>query len=288
MSGVGEVAVLQTRKRTWVNQRKGTLAMVIFAAVVLVVIVIAGNLCTDAAVQTSMLEKEIAPCLEHPFGTDWVGRDMFARTLKGMSLSIEIGFAAALLSTVIAAILGSAAGLVGGKVDSVISVLTDTCMGIPHILLLVLVSYALGGGAFGVTIAVAVSHWPTLTRVVRGEILQVKEANYVRIAEQLGQSRMQIACRHMLPHIWNQLFVGFVLMFPHAILHEASVTFLGFGMGADQPAIGRILQESMKYLVLGEWWLAIYPGIALLLVVLLFDALGSGISRLMDPHHGQE
>lgn len=288
MMDASGVVTLQKRKKPRVNQRTKTIIYLVIALLGLTTVIIIGNMCRETAIKTSFRTQNIKPCLEHLFGTDWLGRDMLARTLTGLSMSILIGLLASVISTVIAAVLGSMSALLGSKVDAVIGIMVDTVMGIPHMLLLILISYALGKGTFGVTIAVAISHWPNMTRVVRGEILQLKESNYIKIAEQLGQSKFQIAVRHMLPHVLPQLMVGFVLLFPHAILHEASITFLGFGMPPDQPAIGRILSESMKYLVLGEWWLAVFPGAALLLVVFLFDKIGNSICKLIDPHNAHE
>ena len=109
----------------------------------------------------------------------------------------------------------------------------------------------------------ALTHWPSLARVIRGEVMQLKESEYIQIAAKLGQSRLQIAWRHMVPHLFPQFVVGLILMFPHAILHEASITFLGFGLSSEQPAIGIILSESMRYLITGKWWLAMLPGLML-------------------------
>ena len=161
-------------------------------------------------------------------------------------------------------------------------------MGIPHIVLLILISYALGKGFWGVTIGVAITHWPSLTRVIRAEVLQVKQSQYVAVARQLGVSPLRIAAKHVLPYVLPQYLVGLILLFPHAILHEASITFLGFGLSPEAPAIGIILSESMKYLSSGMWWLALFPGIALIVTVLLFDVAGSGLRRLIDPHSAQE
>lgn len=116
----------------------------------------------------------------------------------------------------------------------------------------------------------------------------MKEANYIKIAGKLGQSKVSIAIKHMVPHIFPQFLVGLVLLFPHAILHEAAITFLGFGLPPEQPGIGMILSESMQYLSLGMWWLALFPGLALLLTVLLFDLLGGNMRKLIDPHSAQD
>ncbi|MDF2657153.1 MAG: ABC-type transporter, integral rane subunit, partial [Bacillota bacterium] len=184
--------------------------------------------------------------------------------------------------------LGAAAATLGKKVDAVITWFIDLVMGIPHLLLLILISYALGRGTFGVVVAVAISHWPVLTRIIRGEILQLKEANYIKIAGKLGQSKMKIVVKHMIPHVLPQFLVGLVLLFPHAILHEAALTFLGFGLPPEQPGIGIILSESMKYLSLGMWWLALFPGMVLMTAVLLFDLVGGSLRKIIDPHSAQE
>lgn len=288
MDKLEEVSVLQEYRKKPVNQRRQALIYLTMAITFLVIITVAGTLSGELATTTNFTQKNLLPSLEHPFGTDWLGRDMFFRTLKGMSISIYIGLFASVISAVIATVLGAAAATLGKKVDRVITWLVDLVMGIPHLLLLILISYALGRGTVGVVIAVAVSHWPLLTRVIRAEILQLKEANYVKIAAKLGQSNCRIVVRHMLPHVFPQFLVGLVLLFPHAILHEAALTFLGFGLPPEQPGIGTILSESMRYLVLGMWWLALFPGVVLLAAVMLFDTVGTNIRKMIDPQSAQE
>ena len=114
--------------------------------------------------------------------------------------------------------------------------------------------------------------------------MQLKLSEYIQIAERLGHSRIKIAVKHMLPHLLPQFLVGLVLMFPHAILHESSITFLGFGLSTEQPAIGVILSESMKYLIMGKWWLALFPGLMLVLTGVLFDLGGTALRRILDPN----
>ena len=166
--------------------------------------------------------------------------------------------------------------------------MVDIVMSVPHIVLLILISFALGGGTRGVIIAVAVTHWPSLTRVIRAEVLQLRSAEFVQASRRLGRTPMWIALNHMVAHVMPQFIVGLVLLFPHAILHEAGLTFLGFGLSPHSPAIGVILAESMRYLSLGYWWLAIIPGLALLITVKVIDALGEGLRDMIDPHTVQE
>ena len=262
------------------NRRKAALAPLGAVCVLLLTIVLLGALASREAAATDFTRKNLPPCAEFLFGTDWMGRDMLARTLAGLSLSIRVGALTAAVSAVIALTLGTACAAFGGWADALISWLIDLVMGVPHILLVLLISIACGRGFWGVTIGVAFTHWTTLARLVRSEALQLRQAPYVQMARRLGASRWTLLRNHLFPHLLPQFFTGLVLQFPHAILHEAGVTFLGFGLPPEQPAIGVILEESMAYLSTGRWWLALFPGLALVLVVLLFALAGERLRLL--------
>ena len=263
------------------NLRQKTLLTIGLTALLLLVIFISGTM-INANLPTDFAIKMQGPSFEHIFGTDWMGRDMFIRTLKGLSLSIAIGLGASILSSIIATLLAFLASM--NKVcDSFVSWLIDLFASIPHILLIMMISIGFGKGAFGVTMAVAFSHWVNLTRVLRAEVLQIKTSEFVELSAKFGRSKIWIAKEHILPLILSQIFVGTLLVFPHAIMHESSVTFLGFGLSPHEPAIGIILSESMSYLAMGAWWLAFFPGLSLLIVVLLFDIMGDNLKRLFDP-----
>lgn len=270
------------------NRRKSTILFLIAAVAILAAVTAAGILMEESAMETDFSRTNLKPSLEYLFGTDWMGRDMFARTIAGLSLSIRIGLLTAAVSAGAALVLGTAAAVLGRKADAVISWCIDLVMGIPHILLVMLISIACGRGFAGVVAGVSLSHWPSLARVIRGEVLQLRSAPYILAAEKLGVSRYDIVRRHMVPHILPQFLTGMILLFPHAILHEASVTFLGFGLSSEQPAIGVILSESMRYLTTGKWWLALFPGLALVLTVILFAMLGERLRRLLDPASAHE
>ena len=265
------------------NQRFRTVIFLIVAVVILAAVTAAGILTEGYAVETDFSQRNLSPSLQHLFGTDWMGRDMLARTLSGLSLSIRIGILTAVVSVAVALFLGTASAVLGRKADAVISWCIDLVMGIPHILLVMLISLACGRGFVGVVAGVALSHWPSLARVIRGELMQLRQAPYILVAEKMGVSKLQNVKRHMLPHLLPQFLTGLILLFPHAILHESSVTFLGFGLSSEQPAIGVILSESMQYLTTGKWWLALFPGLALVLVVVLFALLGERVRRMLDP-----
>ena len=262
------------------NLREKTLLTIALTGLVLVVIFICGTMINN--IPTNFDTKMQAPSFVHIFGTDWMGRDMFFRTIKGLSLSIIIGLGASIISSIIATVLAFLASS-NKYLDSFVSWLIDLFASIPHILLIMMISIALGKGAFGVIMAVAFSHWVNLTRVLRAEVLQINTSEYVALSNKFGKSKFWIAKEHILPLILSQIFVGTLLVFPHAIMHESSVTFLGFGLSPHEPAIGIILSESMSYLAMGAWWLAFFPGLALLIVVLLFDIIGDNLKRLLDP-----
>lgn len=269
--------------------RRQRMVIVLVSTVVLLVGILAGGVLTgEEKLATCLTARNLPPSLEHPFGTDWLGRDMLVRAVKGLTFSLGVGALAAAASVVIALLLGLSAAIGGRFLDTLVTWLVDFFLGLPHMVFLLLIAFVLGGGVKGVAVGVAVTHWPSLARVVRAEVLQLSTSDYVAVSRRLGRSRWWIARRHFLPHLWPLLFLGFVLLVPHAILHEASITFLGFGLSPHQPAVGIILSESMKYLSTGMWWLAVFPGLALLLVVGSIDLVGDLLRTLLDPRTAHE
>lgn len=269
------------------NLRTKTMLVISLTVLLLLIIVINSLFIEPTQIKTNFSIMNQMPSFEHIFGTDWLGRDMFQRTMKGLGLSIQIGAGAAILSTIIAIALALISSF-SKYLDSFIMWLVDLFLSVPHILLIIIISISLGGGALGVILGVALTHWTTLTRVLRAEIKKIKTSDYVKLSKNLGKSKWFIFRKQIFPLIISQIIVGTILIFPHAIMHEAGVTFLGFGLSPHEPAIGIILSESMKYLATGDWWLALFPGIALLIVVLLFDIAGENIKKLLDPSSANE
>lgn len=265
------------------NRRKKVFISLLASSLILLAICIGGMFCADTARLTDFSRKNLSPSLDCLFGTDWMGRDMLARTLRGLSISILLGILTAAASAVTALILGVVSATLGKAADTVITFCIDLIMGIPHILLLILISVAMGKGFKGVALGIALTHWPSLARLIRAEVIQLRESPYILIAEKMGKSKWYIARKHLIPHLMSQFLVGLVLIFPHAVLHESSITFLEFGLSSEQPAIGIILSESMKYLITGKWWLALFPGAMLVLVVVLFYKAGENLRKLTEP-----
>ena len=270
------------------NRRVFVVILMAVAVTYLVGVFVWGLFMNPRTYEANYANKFLAPSLAHPFGTDFIGRDMFHRTIKGLSNSIIIGVLASIVSSIIALVAGIASAVFGGWVDKFVNWCVDLCMGLPHLVLLMLISFMMGKGVKGVTIAVALTHWPSLTRIVRSEVMQIRSSQYVKAAYKMGRTKTQVAFQHILPHVIPAYLIGLVLLFPHAIMHEASITFLGFGMPAEMPAIGVILSEAMQHISTGKWWLALFPGLMLLIAVLLFDVIGENLKKLWNPESGNE
>ena len=269
------------------NTRTKSLIIIIITVCILLSITIAGLLINEDDLKADFSSKNQPPSLNDPFGTDWMGRDMFLRTIKGLSMSLTIGIIASVFSAFIAVIIGVLAATLPKWVDNIIIWFIDLVMGIPHILLLLIISFVVGRGFKGLMIGIIVTHWTGLARLIRSEVLQIRSEFYIKLSKKLGKGNFYLFRKHILPHILPQFLVSLVLLFPHAILHEASITFLGFGLSPEEPAVGIILSESMKYLSAGMWWLGFFPGISLVALILLFEKLGANLRKVTDPYSAQ-
>ncbi len=270
------------------NRRLSTLVFLYVSLAILIILLLVGIFLPSSTVDINLSDIKQAPSLHHIFGTDWLGRDMLCRTLKGLSVSMEVGIITAVSSCIIAVIFGATAAYFGGKVDSVIKWLTDVTMGMPMTIFLIMISVLVGKGKKGIILGVVLTHWVHLARIIRVEVMQIRGRQYINQSRSFGKSGFYIMKNHIIPAILPQFIVGVVLLFPHAILHEAAITFLGFGIPPDQPAIGIILSEAMGYLNTGMWWLAVFPGIVLVIIVRIFDKLGERLNYLLNPTTGQQ
>lgn len=271
-----------------INRRIQTIMILICLIAVIAGIYLAGLLIDDVLLEPNFSQKGQAPSPTHPFGTDMLGRDMLVRTVKGLSLSIAVGTIASTVAAVIAVFVGITAASGLKALDHFVNWVIDLVMSVPHMVLLILISFVCGRGLTGVLIGISLTHWTSLARVIRAEVLQVRSQPYIAVSKKMGKANSWIMVHHILPHVFPQFLVGLILMFPHAIMHESGLTFLGFGLSPEQPAIGIILSESMKYLSTGMWWLAFFPGLMLVILVLMFDKLGESVRTLVDPYSAQE
>lgn len=257
---------------------RGGVVAVLFGCVIL------GGLALNGT-EVNHLTRNLSPSLAHPFGTDALGRDMLARTLAALAVSVQVGLFAAFISTLIAVALGLAATF-STTADRIVGVLSEMALGLPHFVLVLLVAYAAGGGMAGVIVAVGLTHWPRLARLLRLEAQTIAASDFVAASRALGRSRVWVARRHLAPHLLPQIVAGFVLTFPHAVLHEAGLSFIGLGIPPHLPSIGVILSESFRGILAGQWWLALFPGLGLVAVALAFELFGETLRRAADPTEG--
>ncbi|WP_438350683.1 ABC transporter permease [Paenibacillus sp. FA6] len=275
-------------KKFPLNRKQWALMKLLISVVVIVIVILGGLFLDEGRIVTNLTNRNSPPSIDNLFGTDWLGRDMFTRTVMGLTLSIGVGLIGAIGSASIALILGMAAATMGKTADRLISWLIDLFLSVPHLVTLILIAFTLGGGFKGIVIGLTLTHWPALARLIRAEVMQIRSAEFVQVSQKMGKPRRWIAVHHILPHIAPQFLIGFMLLFPHVILHEAAVTFIGLGLSPHEPAIGIILSESMKYLSSGMWWLAFFPGLCLLIIVRMFDQIGENLGSLMDPNGNRE
>ena len=222
------------------------------------------------------------PSLDHWMGTDDLGRDLFTRALYGGRVSILIGVLSALIGTALGSAVGSGAGYYGGRLDNVLMRITDVAYSIPTLpLLIVLASYT-AATAGTMALIIGLLSWMTTARVVRGEVLSIKEMPYVEAARSLGATHGRIIVRHILPNAVGPIVVGATLAVGNAIIIESSLSFLGLGVQQPTPTWGNMLMDAQATMATKPW-LTFFPGMAILLVVLAVNFIGDGLQDALDP-----
>jgi peptide/nickel transport system permease protein len=226
--------------------------------------------------------RRAAPSSEHWLGTDEVGRDVLSRLIYGARVSLRVGLVAIGIALTFGSILGMVAGYVGGWVDAVIMRLTDIMLAFPGILLAIAVVAVLGPSLFNVMIAVGVESIPAYIRTARGSTLSVKEMEYVTGARTIGSSSIRIVLRHILPNVAAPLIVLATIGIAGSILSAAGLSYLGLGAQPPTPEWGAMLSSARSF-VRDAWWIATFPGVAIMIVVLSLNLFGDGLRDILDP-----
>lgn len=215
-------------------------------------------------------------------GTDRYGRDMLSQLIVGTRVSLSVGFISVIIAIFIGVTLGAIAGYYGGRVDNVIMWLINVVWSVPTVLLVVAITFALGKGFWQVFVAVGLTMWVDIARVVRGQVRSLKEKEFVEAAKALGESNFRIILKQILPNVVGAISVVTASNFATAILQEAGLSFLGLGVQPPMPSWGSMIKENYGYIILDAAYMAIIPGLAIMILVLAFICLGSGLRKVMD------
>ena len=223
------------------------------------------------------------PTADHPFGTDYLGRDILSRVLVATRISMLVGVIAVAIALILGLTLGPISGYYGGVSDSVIMRLADVFFAYPYILFVLLIMTVMGPGFVNVFIAIGVLGWASFARLVRGQVLQVKAMEYVEAARAQGAGDLRVIFRHVLPNSMAPVYVAIAMAIGGAIVTEAALSFLGIGIQPPNASWGKMIADYVTYLPAGSWWMLTFPSIALVLTVFGFISFGNGLRDATDP-----
>jgi peptide/nickel transport system permease protein len=226
--------------------------------------------------------KLLAPSLTHPFGTDELGRDVFSRIMTGTRVSMQVALIVLGFAVTFGTFVGLIAGYFGGWVDEVLMRLTDMFLAFPALILAVAIAASLGRNLRNTMIALATVFWPWYARLVRAQVLSIKERDFVQAAHSIGMSRSRIMVRHILPNAASVIIIQLTLDVGYAILATSSLSFIGLGAQPPSPEWGTMMSTARNYFR-DAWWYMAFPGLALTLTVLAFNLLGDGLQDALDP-----
>lgn len=279
-----QTKMLSQRQLAWeqFKRHKVALIAIVIFTVMTVLCLLAPVIAPYEFDEIDLKNRKSPPTAEHYMGTDSLGRDMYTRILYGGRISITIGIFSAVIGTFTGVLIGILAGFYGGKTDNVLMRFTDIAYSIPSLPLLIVLSSYTNAAVPTMVLVIGFLSWMATARVVRASVLSVKEKEYIEAAIGIGAKESRLILRHVLPNIIGPIIVGTTLGVGSAIIIESSLSFLGLGVQPPTPTWGNMLQESQTTMAT-EPWLTIFPGFAILLIVLCVNFIGDGLHDAMDP-----
>jgi peptide/nickel transport system permease protein len=231
-------------------------------------------------------DRLLPPSAGHLFGTDGLGRDIFARVVYGARVTLTIALLVAAIGTPLGMLIGVVAGYLGGAVDEILMRMADVFLAFPRLILAIAFAAALGPGVENAVLAIAIAHWPSYARLARAETLNVKSNDYIQAMRVLGAGKVRIMASHIAPLCMSSIIVRMSLDMGTIILTAAGLGFLGLGAQPPVPEWGLMVSDGRQYLV-DQWWVSTLPGMAILVVVMGFNLLGDGVRDVLDPRQRQ-
>ncbi|HSJ53986.1 MAG TPA: ABC transporter permease [Anaerolineae bacterium] len=271
----------------WRRLKRNRLAMVglVIIVVLFLVAILADVVAPYDPLKQNLRASHLTPNAEHLLGTDRHGRDVLSRLIYGTRISLLVGFLPQFVSLLLAVVLGLVSGYYGGWVDDVIMRLADAFFAFPSLLFMMALMFVLGPGhgLLGIVLGLGIVGWAGRARIMRGQVLSIKERTYIDAARAMGATTGRIIFRHVLPNCLAPLIVITTMAIPGAIMAEAGLSFIGLGVPPSTPSWGQMLESSREYLRQLPW-LSVWPGLAILLTVLSFNLLGDGLRDALDPY----
>ncbi|MEN2465316.1 ABC transporter permease [Ornithinibacillus sp. FSL M8-0202] len=269
----------------WRRLKKNYLAMAgLVFLILLILMAIFGPIISPYDANTQVLSKQYQPpSLEHWFGTDGAGRDVFTRTWHGARISLFVGFMAALIDVTIGIIWGGISGYKGGRTDNFMMRIIEILYGIPYLLVVILLLVVLGPSLSTIIIALTVTGWVGMARIVRGQVMQIKNYEYVLASKSFGTKTPRIIRKNLLPNSMGPIIVQMTLTVPSAIFAEAFLSFIGLGISSPNASWGVMANDSLGAILSGNWWTLFFPAFFISFTMFAFNVLGDGLQDALDP-----
>ena len=280
----GDLQASNLYQDAWKRLKKNKLAIISFVVLILLALVaiFAPLIAPYDPYAQDLTRLNEPPSADHWFGTDDIGRDVFSRVVYGTQISMLVGVVCEAICVPIGVILGALAGYFGGWIDSVISRIIEIFASFPLILFAIAVMFILGPGVMNVFIAIGIIGWTGLARMIRGQIMQLKEKEFIEAARASGASSLKIIFRHLIPNCLSTIIVVITLDIPGDIMLESTLSFVGLGVQPPTPSWGSMISEGRKFIRQNVWY-SFFPGLAIMLVVIAFNTLGDGVRDALDP-----